>query len=1110
MVRQAASIRSIIREGHWKIQGNRLLWLLGGLLVLVLMLVLPAYLLAPEFQEIRDFDGEVHAREYGGNLNPEDLPEAPVVEEMHEVPPMEEAPVLRRLVAANKLPELESRLPREPLVMEGSPEAKYGGTLVNLSGNAAEVLRRAEFLLRPTLVRWSPGGYPIRPWLAKSWERNEDATEWTFHLRRGVQWSDGHPLTTRGFAYAWRNCLLYAEGQAENIAEWMRTRGEVAAFVPVQDYCFKLVFKHPKPLLLERLTMAPKTSFGPFPAPRHYLQPFHWMDGDPDKIAAIMKATGALEPIQAYRSLSRVDNPQLPGLGPWIYRRFKSNPPQSYVRNPYYFAVDRHGRQLPYIDQLMLDIRSPKLLPVSLAAGESSFQFEDITEKDLSLLLSQQEKAGYRIHEWIPAQRSNWTIWPNLNRLVHENDPVSRMKHDLLNDVRFRRALSLAINRARIIEGRYHGIGEPAQLSPPPDSPLYSETLQHRFTEYAPARADELLDRIGLTNRDKEGYRTFPDGSRMTWFLYYTVDHGLGPSAFVAEDWKKVGIRLMLKERSRSLFFQEKHAWIQDFVAFPGETESFPIVQPRSFVPTSQGTHFAVGFASWFQEGGLWHQQGPLSGRAVEPPPGHPLRRALEIYAELIESPEKERREALMKEILAIAAENVWSISIATPLPYPVLVDEDLRGVPETARYSYFFRSPFNVYPERFYFEHSNQSPGMDREIEDALREANENPLITGSDRTRMATGQLDGFLNWRLGVLLLLLVFTGLALKRYPYIGKRLLIMVPTLFIISLIIFAIIQLPPGSYLETRKLEMMTVGDQAALEYVEQLEAMFLQDEPVWKQYAWWVGLKWFTTFEERDRGLLQGNLGISMESLRPVNELVGDRILLTFGVSLGTILFTWVIAIPVGVYSAVRQYSFGDYVFTTLGFLGMCIPNFLLAIILIAVGDALFGATLTGLFSPEYALQPEWTWDKFLDLLKHIWVPVLVLGTAGTGGMIRVMRANLLDEMKKPYVTTARAKGVPPLKLILKYPVRIAINPFISGIGGIFPALISGGAIVAIVLSLPTVGPLLLDAVMNEDLYLAGSLLMVLSTLSVLGTLFSDILLMILDPRIRMEKGKA
>ena len=284
----------------------------------------------------------------------------------------------------------------------------------------------------------------------------------------------------------------------------------------------------------------------------------------------------------------------------------------------------------------------------------------------------------------------------------------------------------------------------------------------------------------------------------------------------------------------------------------------------------------------------------------------------------------------------------------------------------------------------------------------------------------------------------------------------------------------------------------------------EDLKQTFHLDDPLWKQYARWTGLLWLATFDKNDRGLLQGQMGLSMETARPVNEMVGDRILLTFLISLATIVLTWVIAIPIGVYSAVRQYSAGDYVATFVGFVGMSVPPFLLALVIMVL------AGVSGLFSPHFAAQPYWDWAKFEDLLRHIWVPIVVSAVSGTAGLIRVMRANLLDELKKPYVTTARAKGVRPVKLLLKYPVRIALNPFVSGIGHIFPQLVSGGAIVSIVLSLPTVGPLMISALFNEDMYLAGSMLMTLSLLAVLGTLVADLLLLWLDPRIRYEAPKA
>jgi ABC-type dipeptide/oligopeptide/nickel transport system permease component len=266
------------------------------------------------------------------------------------------------------------------------------------------------------------------------------------------------------------------------------------------------------------------------------------------------------------------------------------------------------------------------------------------------------------------------------------------------------------------------------------------------------------------------------------------------------------------------------------------------------------------------------------------------------------------------------------------------------------------------------------------------------------------------------------------------------------------------------------------------------------------------MGFVWFATFQPADAGLLQGNLGLSMEHEKPAREVIGDRVMLTMVVSVAAVLFTWAFALPAGIFSAVRQYSSADYGLTFIAFLGMSVPSFLLALVLMYLAKRWLGVNLGGLFSADYASMPGWTWGKMVDLMKHMWLPVLVLGFGSAAGMIRVMRANLLDELKKPYVTTARAKGVRPFRLLLKYPVRLALNPFISSIGGLFPHLVSGGAIVAMVLSLPLIGPTLFDALIAEDVYLAGSLLMLLSLLGVVGTLVSDLLLLWLDPRIRFS----
>ena len=327
-----------------------------------------------------------------------------------------------------------------------------------------------------------------------------------------------------------------------------------------------------------------------------------------------------------------------------------------------------------------------------------------------------------------------------------------------------------------------------------------------------------------------------------------------------------------------------------------------------------------------------------------------------------------------------------------------------------------------------------------------------------------------------------------------FALIVHRIFWLVPTLLVISVISFTIIQLPPGDYLTSYIAALEETGQTVDYERVEALRQRYHLDRPIWMQYLYWMG------------GIFRGDLGMSFEWNRPVRDLIGERLALTMIISVSTLLFTWALAIPIGIYSAVRQYSIGDYTFTFVGFIGLATPNFLLALIFMYVGFTFFDVSPGGLFSEAYEDAP-WSPGKFVDLLRHIWIPVIVIGTAGTAGLIRVMRGNLLDELQKQYVITARAKGLPYWRLLFKYPVRVALNPLVSTIGWLLPTIIGGEIIVSVVLGLPTTGPLLLNALMNQDMFLAGSMVMILALLTVIGTLISDILLMWLDPRIRYEK---
>src|SRR5215471_2725086 len=325
-------------------------------------------------------------------------------------------------------------------------------------------------------------------------------------------------------------------------------------------------------------------------------------------------------------------------------------------------------------------------------------------------------------------------------------------------------------------------------------------------------------------------------------------------------------------------------------------------------------------------------------------------------------------------------------------------------------------------------------------------------------------------------------------------YLVHRILIMIPTLIIISIAFFTIIHLPPGDYFTTYIAQLQSSGEHANMEKIAFLKAEYGFDLPLWQQYLTWIG------------NLLRGDMGYSFLYDMPVNKVVGDRLMLTFLVSVATIIFTYVVAFPIGVYSATQQDSLGDYVLTFVGFLGLATPSFLLVLVYFA--HVWFGISVGGLMAPRYLTQ-SWSWSKVGSLLAHIWIPVIVIGTAGTASMIRRLRANLLDELQKQYVVTARAKGLHPLKVLLKYPLRMALNPFISDIGSLLPHVISGAVIVSVVMSLPTTGPMLLDALRSQDMYLAGSFLMFMAFLTVIGVFISDLALAMLDPRIRLQAGR-
>jgi len=324
-------------------------------------------------------------------------------------------------------------------------------------------------------------------------------------------------------------------------------------------------------------------------------------------------------------------------------------------------------------------------------------------------------------------------------------------------------------------------------------------------------------------------------------------------------------------------------------------------------------------------------------------------------------------------------------------------------------------------------------------------------------------------------------------------YLLRRALYAVMAIWAVSIIAFFIINLPPGDYVTSYIAQLQNTGSIVLADEAENLREFYGINRPLYVQYGKWINQ------------IAHGNLGYSFEFGLPVNDVIGERLILTVVLALVTVVFIWIVAIPIGIFSAVRQYSIWDHVFTFFGFIGLAVPDFLLALVMMYLAFVIFDFSIGGLFSPDY-VAVGWSLGRVWDLMKHMVIPVIILGTSGTASLIRITRANLLDELRKPYVATARAKGMPEWKLILKYPVRLALNPAVSLTAYILPFLVSGSIVVSVVLGLPTVGPILLKALVAQDMFLAGAIILIIGWMTVVGTFFSDLLLILVDPRVRFE----
>ncbi|MCD8482090.1 MAG: ABC transporter substrate-binding protein [Verrucomicrobia bacterium] len=622
--------------------------------------------------------------------------------------------LLSELVREGSLPPLEERIGPEPVVMEGvEGNGRYGGTwLYYVSGMGSLWGLVPNRLSYTFLVRWSHAGYPIVPHVARGWEVNEDGTEYTFFLRRGMRWSDGHPFTADDIMYWYEHEVKDPVIMGGRIPEILRIQDQVGTIEKVDAFTIRFRFPVPNGLFLERLASFPGMDLTDRPA--HYLSRFHPTIGDPELIASVMQSANLQRPRQVYFYVRTFLNPEMPSLRPWIVRTHKRNLPLTMVRNPYYFAVDTEGRQLPYLDRIFFEDKSPDLIAVNAMQGNVVLQTSGVEVGQYSLLMENLERNRMQLRHWMMGERSIFLIQPNQNRRFTPGDREAENKYHLLREPRFRQALSLAIHRENVIRAEYNGLAEPAQAAPPRDSPFFTPELYYAFVEYDPDRANALLDELGLDRRDRQGFRTFADGSRMHFFLNVVGRTGGGAAQTITDYWEQIGIRVTARERSGNLFRVETDARIHDFNVWSGNGEFLPILEPRMFVPSSTHSDWARGYANWFLAGGLFDtEESREHPGAIAPHPDSTYRRTMEVFEHTRATIAFDEKVEIFRENLLLAAENLWTISVSNSPPRIIPLRDFVRNVPERAVYSWDFISPGNTGIETYFFDGQADTPAV-------------------------------------------------------------------------------------------------------------------------------------------------------------------------------------------------------------------------------------------------------------------------------------------------------------------------------------------------------------------------------------------------------------
>lgn len=601
----------------------------------------------------------------------------------------QEAPMLAELVKAGKLPPVEERLPKEPLVVTPLESVgKYGGNMrrvwLGLSDGAGPSRLTTE-----RLVYWSKDGAGVVPNIVKGWEVGEDGKVFTFFLREGMRWSDGAPFTADDIMFWWEDVIGNPDLTPATPA-WLIIDGQKPAVEKIDQYTVRFTFPKPYGLFLQFLAGPPGHSIPLYP--KHYLKQFHPRYTPKQELQAKVEQAGFREWYELFRErLNQWTNVDLPSLSAWKLKVPGTSTRMVLERNPYFWQVDTAGNQLPYIDTVTHDlVQNIEVLNLKAIAGDIDFQFRHLLQTNLPLLKEGSEKGSYEVYLYKDAFETNMAIGINLN----SKDPVKRQ---IFQDKRFRIALSHAINREEINQLAYLGLaGEPSQVVPLKESPYYSEKLAKAYVEYDPDKANQLLDEMGLTKRDKEGFRLRPDGERLVVTFEFTPAFGPWTAAaeLIKSYWDAVGVYTVIKSEERSLFYTRKEALEHDVGVWTGAAGMKPLLEPRWYLPYSAESIHAIGYAQWYQSGGI----------TGEKPTGD-LRRVIDLYEQIKASVDPKEQVQLWQGIMDLNAKNLWVIGTLTSPPLVGVVNNDLRNVPKEAVYSWIMHSPRNFWPQQFYFD---------------------------------------------------------------------------------------------------------------------------------------------------------------------------------------------------------------------------------------------------------------------------------------------------------------------------------------------------------------------------------------------------------------------